>query len=100
MEILVLLFGGISFLAGIGSLVCWVMSIIKAFQNEESPLLGILSIVLCSLGGFVIGWIFHKKWNHRGVMLTWTACFAVAMIFWLATFAVLFAIGAAEQGQF
>ena len=32
---------------GIGSLVCWIMVLIKMFQNEK-PLLGILGI-LCNL---------------------------------------------------
>ena len=63
---------GAIWLFGLISLVCWVMEIVAAFKKEEKPLMGILSIVLCSLGGFIIGWIYSKKWGIAKVMILWT----------------------------
>lgn len=63
---------GAIWLFGVVALVCWIMEIVAAFKKEEKPLMGILSIVLCSLGGFVIGWIFSKKWGLTKVMIAWT----------------------------
>ena len=65
---------------GIGSLVCWVMEIVAAFKKEEKPLLGILSIVLCSLGGFIIGWIHAGKWGIKNIMLAWTGLVIVGLL--------------------
>ena len=64
----------------IGSLYCWVVEIIAAFKKEESPLMGILSIVLCSLGGFIIGWIHAKKWGISSNMKLWTLLIIVGII--------------------
>lgn len=45
-------------LLGLAMLVCWVLEIVAAFKNEETPLLGVLSIIPCfGLGGFIIGWV-------------------------------------------
>jgi hypothetical protein len=80
MEALLMLLGLLSGACGIGSLVCWILEIIAAFKHEESPLLGILSIVLCGIGGFVIGWIKHASWGIRNVMLIWTALIVVSLV--------------------
>ena len=65
---------------GLVSLVCWIMEIVAAFKKEEKPLMGILSIVLCSLGGFIIGWINSKKWGIQKVMMIWTIAVVVLVI--------------------
>ncbi|HMO15444.1 MAG TPA: hypothetical protein PKD64_13570 [Pirellulaceae bacterium] len=65
-------------LAGLVSLVCWILTIVTAFKHNET-LLGILSI--CGIVGFIIGWIKHKEWNHKQVMLIWSVAFAATIIF-------------------
>jgi hypothetical protein len=80
MEALGMLLSIVAVLCGVGSLVCWILEIVAAFKNEESPLLGILSIVLCGLGGFVIGWIKHAPWGIRNIMLIWTALIVVSFV--------------------
>ena len=61
---------------GLGNLVCGILLIVAAFKNEKSPVLGILSIVLCfSVGGFIIGWMKHKQWGITRLMLIWSALF-------------------------
>ena len=64
--------------AGLGSLVCWVMVLIKMFQNEK-PLIGILG-VLCSLWAFIWGWMNGTKHGLKKIMMIWTACIVVLLI--------------------
>jgi predicted PurR-regulated permease PerM len=69
MEILAMLIGILALIMGICSLACWIMVIVAAFKNEQSPLMGILCIVLCGLGAFIIGWIKHDEWRIKNVMM-------------------------------
>ena len=73
-------------LTSIGALVCWIKEILAAFKYEESPLLGILSIIPCfGLGGFIIGWINVGKWNLSKVMYIWTAIVVLHLIIGAST---------------
>jgi hypothetical protein len=67
-------------LVGLASLVCWILEIVAAFKKGNGPLMGILSIVLCSLGGFIIGWIHAGKWGIKNVMIAWTVLVVIAII--------------------
>jgi hypothetical protein len=68
----------LSYLAMIGSLVCWVMVLIKMFP-AEGPLKGILAVI-CGLYAFIWGWMNAAKFNLRNIMLAWTACFVVSLV--------------------
>lgn len=74
-------------LLGLGALICWILEVVAAFKKEEKPLMGILSIVLCSLGGFVIGWINSKKWGIQKVMIIWTILVIVVTILYAVAIA-------------
>jgi hypothetical protein len=82
MVTLLQLIGG---LAGIGSLVCFILVLVKMFQNGQTGL-GIACIVLvflCGIGAlvsFVYGWINADRWGIRNVMLFWTGCFVVGLV--------------------
>lgn len=65
-------------LGGIGSLVCWVMVLIKMFQNDK-PLIGVLGI-LCSLWAFIWGWMKSGTLNLKKTMMLWTVCIVVSVI--------------------
>lgn len=56
------------------------MQIIAAFKYGDGPLMGILSIVFCGLGGFIIGWIHAKKWNIVGIMKLWSVLIVASII--------------------
>jgi hypothetical protein len=67
-------------IAGLGMLVCFILVLIKIFQDGQTGL-GIACIVLtvlcCGIGGliaFVVGWINHRRWNITPVMIVWTVC--------------------------
>lgn len=63
------LIGILALIVGIVSLVCWIWTIVVAFQHKE-VVLGIVSI--CPLVGFIVGWVKHKEWGHKQVMVWWT----------------------------
>ncbi len=66
-------------IGGIGSLVCFVLVLIKLF-SEKGPLHGILGI-LCALYPYIWGWGNMGRLNIRNIMLIWTACIVLAAIF-------------------
>lgn len=65
-------------LGGIGSLVCWIMVLIKMFQNDK-PLIGVLGI-LCSLWAFIWGWMKAGTLGLKKVMMIWTVCLGVTIV--------------------
>ena len=68
----------VSYLVGIGSLVCFILVLIKLFQKEGVGL-GILGII-CALYTFIWGWINHKIQKITNIMLIWTILIIIAMI--------------------
>ncbi len=72
------LLGIVAVLAGIGSLVCWIMILVKMFKNGET-VLGIVSI-FCAIVGYIMGWVKSSEWNTKQIMLIWTACIVVGII--------------------
>jgi hypothetical protein len=59
----------LSAVCGLGAIVCWIIVLIKIFQ--ESILLGILGL-LCGLFAFVYGWVKVGEYGTQKVMLIWT----------------------------
>lgn len=72
-------------IASIGSLVCYILVLIKMFQNGQTGL-GIACIVLlfcCGIGGliaFIYGWMKSSEWGIQNVMLIWTVLFIINII--------------------
>lgn len=63
---------------GIVSLVCWIMTLIKIFQNGET-VLGIIGIV-CGIVAFIMGWVKVKEYNNQKVMVIWTIAIVISVI--------------------
>lgn len=65
---------------GIGSLVCWIMVLIKMFSNKEKGgvLQGVIGII-CSLWAFIWGWM-NSGLVGKNIMLAWTVCIVLSMI--------------------
>ena len=68
--------GGI---AGLGSLICFIIVLIKQFQ-DGGALHGIIGIITCGIWTFIWGWINSGKLNIRNIMLIWTLLWIVAII--------------------
>ena len=86
------LFGLLFLAAGIVSLVCLIMVIVKMFQNDQSTL-GIVTIILTlctgivgTLVAFVIGWMNAAKWNIRNLMLAFTGALIGWIVFGILSF--------------
>lgn len=75
-----IIFSVLIWIAGLVSLVCWIMEVVTAFQKGDGPLLGILSIIFCGLGAFIIGWMKCNEWGLQKVMLIWTIAFVVTSL--------------------
>ena len=65
-------------LVGLASLVCFVMVVIKLFQ-QKGALHGILGI-LCGIYTFVWGWMNAATLNIKKLMLIWTVLIVVGII--------------------
>ncbi len=64
-------------LVGIGSLICWIMVLIRLFK-AKGALHGILGII-CGLYPFIWGWINVNALGIKNIMIAWTACFVLAV---------------------
>ena len=71
-------------IAGIGSLVCFILVLIRMFQAGQTGL-GIVCIVLAfclgigSLIAFIMGWVNARRWGVTNVMTIWTVCIVVGI---------------------
>jgi len=79
MDALALLLNLVSFCLGIGSLVCFILVLIKMFQSGETTMgvVCIVTLLLCGLGAlitFILGWVNVSKWQIQKVMMIWTLC--------------------------
>ncbi len=63
---------------GIGSLVCWIMVLIKMFQNDKL-LLGVLGI-LCGLWAFIWGWMKSGSLGLKKIMMIWSVCIGLTIV--------------------
>jgi predicted acyltransferase len=65
--------------AGLASMACWIMVLVKMFKTQESPLMGIIGI-FCGLWAFIWGWMNASKYGLSKVMLIWTASFVLSLV--------------------
>lgn len=65
-------------IGGIGSLICFVMVLLKMFP-AEGTLKGILGVI-CSLYAFIWGWMNAGRFNLQNVMYGWTGAIVVAIV--------------------
>ena len=73
-----MLLGLLLMVAGIAQFVCFIIVVIKLFQNE-GPLYGILGII-CGIYTLVWGWMNADKLNIRKIVLAWTVLIAVQLV--------------------
>jgi len=77
-------------LAGIGSLVCFILVIVRMFQEGETVMAVVcLVLILCCIGGlvaFISGWINSRKWGISNIMLVWTGLITAGLLLRLTVF--------------
>jgi hypothetical protein len=62
----------------LGSFICFVIVLIKLFQNEGA-LKGILGLI-CGIYTFIWGWLNANRVNIKTIMLIWTVLILLAII--------------------
>ena len=72
----------------VGSIVCWVMVLMKMFP-AEGTLKGILAII-CGLYAFVWGWMNAAKFGLKNVMMAWTVLVLLTFVVTGMAFATMF----------
>lgn len=77
---IVYVFYGLGLIVGLVSLVCFIMVLIKSFQNSGAGI-GIVGIITCGIATFIWGWIKAKELNLTKLMLTWTAAIVLGICF-------------------
>ena len=70
--------GILAMLVGLGCLVCFIIVLIKLFQNEGA-LKGVLGLI-CSLYTFIWGWMNATRLGIKNIMMIWTILIIVAII--------------------
>jgi len=88
------LIGLLAIVCGIGSIVCWIMVLIKIFKDNVG--LGILGII-CGLFAFIYGWMKATEYGIKKVMLVWTAFFVAGIVIQILNIVVIGAMAAASQ---
>lgn len=79
----------VGMLVGLGSLVCFIMVLIKQFQ-VAGPMHGIIGIITCAIWTFIWGWMNAGKLALRNLMLIWTVCAVLAAVLQGASIAQMF----------
>jgi hypothetical protein len=68
----------LAMLVGIGCLICFIIVLIKLFQ-EEGALKGILGLI-CGLYTFIWGWMNADRLGVKNIMLIWTVLILVSLV--------------------
>ena len=87
------LFDGLQYLAGIVSIVCFILVIIAMFKAGQTGLaIACLVLLLCGAIGFifafVVGWMRSSEWQLRRIMIIWTVALVIGFISGGAGFAL------------
>jgi hypothetical protein len=72
------LIGIVALLVGLGCLICFIIVLIKLFQNEGA-LKGILGLI-CALYTFIWGWMNANRYGIRNIMMIWTLLFIIQFV--------------------
>ena len=70
--------GILALLVWLGWMICFIIVLIKLFQNEGA-LKGILGLI-CALYTFIWGWMNSDKLGIRNIMMIWTLLIIVCVI--------------------
>ena len=86
----------LAMVCGIVSLVCWIMVLVKIFQDSVG--LGILGII-CGLFTFIYGWVKVREYGIQRLMLVWTLAIVAGIVLQVLLVAVIGATIAGELGN-
>jgi hypothetical protein len=73
----------LSMCLGVGSLICWIIVLIKQFQTA-GVVHGIIGIVTCGIWTFIWGWMNASNLNIKNIMMIWTVLIVAGLAVRLA----------------
>lgn len=71
--------GILGMLIGLVSLICFIIVLVKQFQNA-GVVHGIIGIVTCGIWTFIWGWMNASKLGIKNIMLIWTLAAVLSII--------------------
>ena len=74
--------GILNILVTIGSIICFIIVLVKLFQTE-GVVQGILGLI-CSLWTFIWGWMNAGKLGIKNIMIVWTVLILLGIIIGIA----------------
>jgi hypothetical protein len=81
----------LNMLVSLGSIICFIIVLIKLFQNEGA-LKGILGII-CGLYTFIWGWMNATKLNIKNIMIIWTLLIIVSIVLGMMGGSFMYSVG-------
>jgi hypothetical protein len=71
--------GILAMVIGLGSLICFIMVLIKQFQTAGA-VHGIIGIITCGIWTFIWGWMNANNLNIKNIMLIWTLLIIINIV--------------------
>jgi hypothetical protein len=71
--------GILAMVAGLVCFVCFIIVLIKQFQNA-GVVHGIIGIVTCGIWTFIWGWMNAGKLSIKNIMMIWTVLLVIGII--------------------
>ncbi|MDQ5843758.1 MAG: hypothetical protein M3539_00490 [Acidobacteriota bacterium] len=69
----------LAMLIGLASFICFIIVLIKQFQNG-GVVHGIIGIITCGIWTFIWGWMNASNLNIRNIMMAWTVLILLGLV--------------------
>lgn len=69
----------LAMLIGLASFICFIIVLIKQFQNA-GIVHGIIGIITCGIWTFIWGWMNASNLNIKNIMMAWTAVILLCIV--------------------
>ena len=73
------LLGILALLIGLGCLICWIIVLIKQFQ-DAGVVHGIIGIITCGIWTFIWGWMNAARLGIKNIMMIWTVLIIASLV--------------------
>jgi NhaP-type Na+/H+ and K+/H+ antiporter len=106
MGAILMLLWALAVIAGLVALVFFVLVLVEMFKRQQNGLaIACIVLTVCTGGlgmlvAFIYGWMKATEWNIKKIMLAWTACIVVQLVFGLGILAVGATVAVDANSQF
>ena len=74
-----MLIGLLATVVGIASFICFIVVVIKQFQ-DAGPIHGVIGIITCGIWTLIWGWMNADRLGIKNLMLTWTGLIVLSIL--------------------